>query len=184
MPELGEILSRLGPSAQSYDPKTSRVYGTLTPSDLAAALGMVQNRNAASLVHTKYVSRTPSSFSVTPVIFEFHKRYGHHGTVRAPVDYIRALAEAALDFFVSEPRCKRCRGYREVFNIAERKWSQCPRCVGTGRRLPSKRELSKMTNIPRKKLNNNYIAIFWRLHEILCWWESDAARDIRRALRR
>ena len=179
--ELGEILSRTGAGSQSFVPKTSPAHGAMTPSDIAAALASVRSRPASLLVQAKYIDHNPKCFDVRILIR--HYQYANNHRMRR-VDTVRKLANAALRFYVNEPRCLRCRGHAQEWDKKKLRFVACTSCGGMGGRNPSMREISRLSNMSRSKLKRSHINCFWNMYQILSIWEAGAAAQIRKALRR
>lgn len=179
--ELGEILSRTGAGSQSFEPKTSPTYGAMTASDIAAAMASVRLKPAALLVQAKYIDHNPNCFDIKMLLTEY--QYTCTCRVRR-IDTERKLANAAVAFYVNEPRCLRCRGHAQEWNKERLRFVACTSCGGTGGRNPSMREISRLSNMSRSKIKKAHIRCFWKMYEILSIWEAGAAAQIRKALRR
>ena len=179
--ELGEVLARMGAGSQSFEPKTSPVYGAITPADIAAAVGTVRVKSAAALVQAKYIDHDPARFNTDLLV----RRYQYTCTHRMRrIDTIEKLAGASVKFYFREPRCRKCRGYTQEWDSKALQFIPCTSCAGTGGRAASVREIAKLSGMSRSKLKTAHVRCFWEMHQILTIWESIASAQIRRALRK
>ena len=179
--ELGEILSRTGPKSTTFGLTSGASYGSLTSSDIAAAIGAVRSREATALVVAKYIDHRPDKFPIRMLTTEYKHRFTH--TLKR-ADTIVKLANAAIHFYIRSPRCNRCHGYAKEWNKKELCFIPCTSCLGTGARSSSVREVARLSGMSRSKLKDCHIRCFWEMHEVVCIWEDIASHQIKRALRK
>jgi hypothetical protein len=179
--ELGEILARTGAKSTGFEPNSGRSHGAVTSSDIAAAIGTIRNKDASALVIAKYIDQSPARFPVSALISKYH--YACEHTIKR-VDTIAKLASAALKFYIKAPHCRRCHGHAEQWDKRALEFVPCKTCLGSGSRTASVREIARLSGMSRSKLKKSHVRCFWEMHEILCTWESIAASQIKRALRK
>lgn len=178
---LGEILARTGAGSMGFEPRTSRVHGGITPSDIAAAIATVKNKTAVRLIEAKYLDSDPEAFNTALLVRKYHKSCNH--TLRR-VDTIFKLAHAAVFFFIDAPRCRKCQGTTNEWDGKALRFVTCRSCHGYGGRYASTREIARLSGMSRSKLKNSHIQCFWEMWKILSIWEDVAAAQIRKALRK
>jgi hypothetical protein len=179
--ELGEIISRTGPKTTDFTSTSGASYGALTSSDIAAAIGTIKSAEAQALVVAKYIDHSAARFPLNMLISRYRYRETH--SLRR-IDTIQKLAIAALQFYITSPRCRRCHGYAHEWDRKELCFVPCPSCLGSGAGVLSVREIARLSGMSRSKLNDAHLCCFWRMHEILSIWEDIAAHDIRKSLKR
>ena len=178
---LGEILAKTSAGSRGFEPRTSRVFGAITPSDIAAAIASVRNKAAVMLVEAKYIDHNPDRFDEALLVRKYH-----HSCVQrlSRGDTVKKLAHAAVFFYIDSPRCRKCRGTTNEWDSKALRFITCKSCYGYGDRPASIREVARLSGMSRSKLRKPHIRCFWEMWQILTIWEDVAAAQVKRALRR
>ena len=179
--ELGEILARTGAKSINFGAHSGRSYGALTSSDIAAAIGTIRNKDASALVIAKYIDQSPARFPIRALITRYHHVCTHP---LKRIDTVEKIATAAATFYVKAPRCSRCHGHAKEWDKKELRFIPCKSCLGHGGRPASVREIARLSGMSRSKLKDSHVRGFWEMHQILSIWESIAAGQVKRALRK
>lgn len=143
-PTPEEVMTRMNSKTQSFDAMAPGGISTMTPMDLAAAMGMGKLSRAAELVgYAKHTDDMVSSAALIDLLADrLFDRVPRSGL---SVDQRLLLAQLVMYESLSNRKCQRCRGAGVM-----KSQKDCIACGGTGQGKPaSERVCAEFLGITR-----------------------------------
>lgn len=176
------ILARLYPRGSNMT-RGARAADAFSSADIAHALSAVRGRLPGMVLQIKYVDRPEyTDLAIAELIRLFLRdKLAEREEIRQ-AHKVGAVAAAALDFHVQEPKCQTCKGAGEVDEKGLRK--KCVDCGGSGRCIVTTSWLAASAGLSESAVARYWMKQFLLMGDILTSAESRGAREMKRALRR
>ena len=180
-----ELISRLNAKTQSYSIQIQGNRNTLTPSDIAAAIGLARAPEAAKyLARVRYAGQLELSSKVTYALFDIINKKYHPHTKRKSYKsgLLTDMAMLAVGEYVQSDRCKSCRGVGE--RLIDHQKVLCPDCEGVGITLKHDEPRSVKLGLVRSTWNQSgkftsWSKIYREMLYILGNWDRKICNQIR-----